>query len=125
MPVNRLFLVAALIGLALDAGAQAPRSKSARAAAANGRDVYMQLGCYTCHGTVGHGGAGPALTPNTLPIAAFEQWVRNGTPGWSVASGMPAFSPGVLSEADLADVREYLVSRPSPRAAKDIPLLND
>lgn len=123
--MNRLLLVAGLIGVALQAGAQAPASKVARAAAAHGKDVYTQLGCYNCHGTVGHGGAGPALTPNTLPMAAFEQWVRNGTPGWSVASGMPAFSPGVLSEPDLADVREYLASQPAPRAAKDIPLLND
>jgi ubiquinol-cytochrome c reductase cytochrome c subunit len=123
--MKRLLLVAATIGFALHAAAQPPPSKSARAAAANGKDVFMQLGCYNCHGTVGHGGAGPALTPNTLPEAAFRQWVRNGTPGWSVASGMPSFSPSVLADSDLADVREYLVSQPAPRAAKDIRLLGD
>jgi ubiquinol-cytochrome c reductase cytochrome c subunit len=96
-----------------------------RPSAANGQAVFMRVGCYTCHGTVGHGGAGPALAPNTLPMGPFQTWVRNGTPGWSVASGMPGFSPRVLPDDDLADVREFLATRPAPRAAKDIPLLND
>jgi ubiquinol-cytochrome c reductase cytochrome c subunit len=126
VPVQRLLLAVALVACTLQAAAQAPpSSKSARAAATNGREVFMRLGCYTCHGTVGHGGAGPPLTPGTLPLAAFRQWVRNGTPGWSVANGMPAYSRSVLADEELADVREYLVSRPAPRAVEDIPLLND
>jgi mono/diheme cytochrome c family protein len=36
---------------------------------------------------------------------------------------MPAFSPSVLSDADLADVRTYLASQPAPPPIADIPLL--
>jgi ubiquinol-cytochrome c reductase cytochrome c subunit len=89
----------------------------------NGKAVYMRAGCFTCHGTVGHGGAGARLTPNPPPIAAFTSWVRKGTPGWSVLGGMPAFSPALISDKELADIRAYLASLPPPPAAKDIPLL--
>ena len=124
--MRNVFFATLLVCCALQVAAQpAQPQKVARAAAASGGNVYMQLGCYTCHGTVGQGGAGPALAPNTLPLPAFTQWVRNGTPGWTVARGMPSFSPSVLADADLADVREYLMSQPAPRAVKDIPLLND
>jgi type IV pilus assembly protein PilQ len=44
----------------------------------------MRVGCYTCHGTVGQGGAGARLAPNTMPLPAMQVWVRGGTPGWSI-----------------------------------------
>lgn len=114
-----------LVGLALlcctFAAAQAQRTD--RAAATNGEAVYLRLGCQACHGTVGHGGAAPRLAPNTLPLPGFTTWVRNGTPGWTFLSGMPAYSAAVLSDAELADVRAYLASLPPPRAVDDIPLL--
>jgi ubiquinol-cytochrome c reductase cytochrome c subunit len=91
---------------------------------ANGKAVYMRVGCFTCHGTVGHGGAGARLAPNPLPLATFQTWVRKGTPGWSILGGMPSFSTTVISDKELADVRAYLASLPPPPAAKDIPLLN-
>lgn len=121
--MKRSLLAIALLGCAVPALAQQPAG-ARRPSAANGQAVFMRLGCYTCHGTVGHGGAGPALAPGTLPLPAFQTWVRHGTPGWSVASGMPAFSQRLLPDADLADVREYLATRPAPRPAKDIALLN-
>jgi len=122
--MKRSLIAAALLVSVLPALAQQTES-ARRPSAANGQAIFLRTGCFTCHGTVGHGGAGPALAPNTLPLAAFQTWVRNGTPGWSVERGMPAFSPRVLPDADLADVREYLATRPAPRAVKDIPLLND
>jgi mono/diheme cytochrome c family protein len=123
--VKHLLLVIASISCALHAAGQPGQSqKATRAAVAAGKDAYMRLFCYSCHGTVGQGGAGPPLAPNTLPLAALEQWIRNGTPGWSVARGMPAFSPSVLPEESLADIRSYLTSVPAPPAVKDIPILN-
>jgi mono/diheme cytochrome c family protein len=113
--------VAALLCCALVATAQPARTE--RTAVANGESAYMRVGCFTCHGTVGHGGAAPRLAPNTLPLEGFTAWVRNGTPGWTIATGMPAFSAAVLSDADLAAVRTYLASLPPPRAVADIPLL--
>ena len=111
----------ALLYFASVAAAQSARTD--RAAVANGQSAFMRVGCFTCHGTVGHGGAAPRLAPNTLPLAGFTTWVRNGTPGWTVASGMPAFSVSVLSDADLADVRAYLASQPAPPPVANIPLL--
>jgi ubiquinol-cytochrome c reductase cytochrome c subunit len=122
--MKRSLLAIALLGCAAVAPAQ-PTVGAKRPSAANGQAVFMRMGCYTCHGTVGHGGAGPALAPGTLPLPAFQTWVRNGTPGWSVASGMPAFSRRLLPDAELADVREYLATRPAPRPTKDIALLNE
>ena len=91
---------------------------------ATGKVVYLRAGCDACHGTVGHGGAGARLAPNPLPLTTFQNWVRKGTPGWSVRGGMPAFPPALLSDKELADIRAYLASLPAPPAAKDIPLLN-
>lgn len=89
-----------------------------------GAAAFTRVGCYTCHGTVGQGGVGPHLAPNPLPIAALSGFVRNGTPGWSLLGGMPAFPPSVLSDQDLANVRAYLATIPAPPPVKDIPLLN-
>lgn len=119
--MKQLLVASALLSLALSAAAQSARSD--RTAAANGESVFLRVGCFTCHGTVGHGGAAPRLAPNTLPLAGFTTWVRNGTPGWSFGSGMPAFPTSVLSDADLADVRAYLASQPPPRPVAEIPLL--
>jgi mono/diheme cytochrome c family protein len=101
-----------------------PQQVSSRAAAAEGRAAYLRAGCDGCHGTVGQGGAGARLSPYTLPLEAFRVWVRDGSPGWSFARGMPGFSTDVLSDAELADVRAYLESLPPPKAVEDIPMLN-
>jgi mono/diheme cytochrome c family protein len=121
--MKRLLIAVALLGCGLSTLAQQTESVR-RPSATNGQVVFLRVGCFTCHGTVGHGGAGPALAPNTLPLIGFQTWVRNGTPGWSVANGMPAFPPRALPDADLVDVREFLATRPAPRAVRDIPLLN-
>ncbi|HUQ51571.1 MAG TPA: cytochrome c [Gammaproteobacteria bacterium] len=118
----KALVASALLCCALGAAAQ-PSARNERAAAVNGQSVFLRLGCFTCHGTVGHGGAAPRLTPNTLPLEAFTTWVRDGTPGWTVASGMPAFPTSVLSDAELADIRAYLASLPAPPAVADVPLL--
>jgi mono/diheme cytochrome c family protein len=119
--VKTLLVACALLCCASGAAAQATQTD--RAAIANGERVYLMVGCQACHGTVGHGGAAPRLTPNTLPLPGFTTWVRNGTPGWSFASGMPAFPAAVISDADLADIRAYLASLPPPRPVAEIPLL--
>ena len=119
--MKKLLIASALLCFASIAAAQSARTD--RTAIANGQSAFMRVGCFTCHGTVGHGGAAPRLAPNTLPLAGFTTWVRNGTPGWTVASGMPAFPVSVISEADLADVRAYLASQPAPPPVANIPLL--
>jgi len=118
----KLLLVTALL-CALIGAAQAQSAKAARPSAANGKTVFMRVGCYTCHGTVGQGGAGARLAPNTLPLAAMQVWVRGGTPGWSIARGMPAFPTAVISDGELADVQAYLSSLPPPPRPDDVALL--
>jgi len=119
--VKNLLLASALLCCTSSVVAQAART--GRAAVANGESVYLRIGCQACHGTVGHGGAAPRLAPNTLPLPGFETWVRNGTPGWTIAAGMPAFPATVISDQELADIRTYLASLPPPPAADDLPLL--
>lgn len=120
--MKKLLVASALLCFELSAVAQSARTE--RAAIANGESVYLRVGCQACHGTVGHGGAARRLAPNTLPLPAFTTWVRNGTPGWSFMTGMPAFPATVISDADLADMRAFLASLPPPQPANDIPLLN-
>ncbi len=120
--MNQPFGCAALL-LCCAVSATAQSARTERAAIANGEAVYLRVGCQSCHGTVGHGGAARRLAPNTLPLSAFTAWVRNGTPGWSFLAGMPAFPESVISNGDLSDVRAYLASLPPPPPVRDIPLL--
>ena len=118
-------LLAASALLCFAAGAAAQSTRTDRAAIANGESVYLRVGCQSCHGTVGHGGAARPLAPGTLPLEGFVAWVRNGTPGWSFAAGMPAFPVSVVSDDDLGDIRAYLASLPSPPSLAEIPLLSE
>jgi ubiquinol-cytochrome c reductase cytochrome c subunit len=120
---KHIVLAVALFACAATCTAQAPEHAPKHGAAADGQAVFMRIGCYTCHGTVGQGGAGVRLAPNTIPLEAFRTWVRNGSPGWTIARGMPAFPPSIISDAELAEVRAYLAGLPAPPAANDIPLL--
>jgi mono/diheme cytochrome c family protein len=109
---------AAFLSLALIAIAAAQSAPGGDAA--NGRKLFMTVGCYECHGTTGAGGgfAGPKLAPNPLPFLAVKAKLR-------AASGrMPAFSETVLKDAEIADIYAYLQSIPSGRSARDIELLN-
>ena len=121
--MKHLLVAATLLVAGVQAAAQ-PAANAARASAANGQTAFMRAGCYACHGTVGQGGAGARLAPFTLPLEAFQIWVRNGTPGWGFISGMPGFTAAVVSDQEVADIRAYLANLPAPRAVQDIPLLN-
>ena len=84
-----------------------------------GKMLWVKDGCYSCHGTDGHGGVGPKVAPRPMAAAAFIAIVRH-----PPASGMPTFTAKVLPDADLNDMLAYLRSIPDPPAVKDIPLLN-
>jgi ubiquinol-cytochrome c reductase cytochrome c subunit len=108
--------------------AQTPPQTSAqplRGDASKGRVAFMNAGCYTCHGTVGQGGAGARLAPKPRAEPGFAAYVRSGRRGWSVAGGMPAYPASVLSDAALADIYAYLASIPAPLPAAQNPLLKD
>ena len=90
--------------------------------AANGKQVYLKLRCFTCHGRAGQGGAfnypAPALAAIELPVEAFQAFLRE------PPNDMPAFSTAVLSDQDAADLWTWLHSLPGRKPAKDFPLLN-
>jgi len=74
-----------------------------------GRETFLRVGCYQCHGTEGQGAStGPRLGPNPLPIAQFTRAVR--TP----RNEMPPYGPKLLSDAEIADLHAFLAARPRP-----------
>jgi len=92
------------------------------ASAEHGKAVFIQKGCWQCHGTMGQGSiatsSGKRLAPDPLRWEAFSNFVR------STNRAMPPFSDRILSDGDLADIYAYLQSIPKPPAVSSIPLLN-
>jgi mono/diheme cytochrome c family protein len=118
-----LLLALGLVAIAASNGAWSQNAGEAKAGdAANGRKVFVAVGCFTCHGRSGQGGAfnypAPALAQTRLPVEAFKAIVRAGP------NDMPAYSTAVLADKDLADIHAFLMSLPGRRPAKDLPLLN-
>jgi mono/diheme cytochrome c family protein len=91
--------------------------------AAKGKKIFLTIGCFTCHGRSGQGGAynGPApiLAHTMLPFDGFKGQIRN------PADDMPAFPPAVLSDQDIADIYAFVETLPGAGSAKDHPILND
>lgn len=108
--MKRLLLLASFAALA---GAQSPAGE-----AAQGKQLFLNYGCYSCHSFDGHGGAGARLVPMPLKQAAFTAFVRN-------AGRMPSYSPKVLSDAQLADIYAYIKTLPTSPDAKNIPLIQE
>ena len=86
--------------------------------AENGKRLFMTYYCYACHGTEGHGGAGPRLVVSAS-ADALVRYVRKPTGG-----GMPAYTSRSISDRELRDIHAYLRSIPSSPPAKTISLLN-
>jgi len=110
-----------LVGVAVIAAPALFASTCAFAADADaGREAYVRVGCYSCHGYEGQGaGTGPKLAPDPLPYAALSNFVRQ------TSGAMPPFTPAVLPEEDLQDIYAYLESRAEAPDPDDIPLLQD
>lgn len=107
-----------LFVLAVPAFAQAPAAGDA----VRGKAIYMKDACYTCHGTVGEGGAmGPRIAHVGLTADAIKQQLRD------PQAQMPAYTAKILSDAEAADIAAYIqsLSQGAAPAAKDIPLLNE
>jgi ubiquinol-cytochrome c reductase cytochrome c subunit len=118
--VARRTRVTALALALLLSGASVPRAADTASAIAQGRQLYMAVGCWQCHGTVGQGGsAGPRLAPGPMPLEALRAFLRN-----SVRT-MPAYPETILSDAAIADIHAYLQSIPAAPPADTLPLLRD
>jgi len=116
LPVSGFFrnlLLAAALTLLLTT------SSMAQANAENGKRLFTKLGCYTCHGYQGQGGAaGAKLAPNPIAVTRLIAYVRH------PAGSMPPFTSKVVSDADLTDIHAFLAAIAAPPPAKNIPLLN-
>lgn len=85
--------------------------------AENGKRLFVEEGCYQCHGYQGQGGgAGPRIAPR--PATAGIQYVRHPT------GVMPPYTAKVLPDKALADIRAFLGTIKAPPPVKSIPLLN-
>ena len=114
MRLHRLALVTAFMAAAATPGADATFAASAE----HGKTVFMQMGCWQCHGTQGQGAVtGPRLAPEPLPYEALSSFVR------TTSRAMPPYREGILSDADLADIYAYLQSIPKVQDPMSIPLL--
>ena len=87
--------------------------------AERGKQLYVELACYSCHALYGQGGgrgAWPKIGRPIMPWTAFAGLIRR------PPRDMPAYTNKWVSDQDVADVYAYLTSlKPSP-AVKDIPL---
>ena len=124
-------LRAAMVGIALaampasPAGAQTNAQPSAEASApaptgsaANGKVLYMKIGCYQCHSEQGQGGTqGPRLGPRPIAFQAFLRYLR------SPRGEMPPYKAKVMSDKDVADVYAFLQALPAPPPLSSLPLL--
>ena len=99
-------LCAGMLALPLPVSSQPAPSGNPEA----GRQLLVRKGCYQCHGRDGQGSpsTGPRLGPNPLALAAFVRAVR--TP----RAQMPPYTEKIVSDAELADMRAFLDSRPRP-----------
>jgi mono/diheme cytochrome c family protein len=117
------FTVVAVAAIGVSASAVAQAQDAPQGDATNGKHLYLMLGCFTCHGRSGQGGAynGPApiVAHTALPFDGFKGQVRDPT------NDMPAYSDAVLSDKDIADIFAFVESLPGPRSPKDIPILNN
>jgi ubiquinol-cytochrome c reductase cytochrome c subunit len=112
-----LMVLAWLALAAAGAAAQTPTQTPPAGDAAAGKKLFVSLGCWTCHGYEGQGGAGPRIAPRPLPRAAFTTYVRR------PSERMPNYPERLVSDAELGHIHAYLQSRPMPPPIASIPLL--
>jgi len=103
---------------------QKPSAKPESTVAAtpgNGQRLFVRDGCYECHGYLGQGSTstgGTRLGPPQIPLSAFISYVREPT------GQMPPYTAKVISDADLAEIYNFLKSVPPPPPLKSISILN-
>ncbi|MFQ6673109.1 MAG: c-type cytochrome, partial [Candidatus Tectimicrobiota bacterium] len=82
-----------------------PRVASTGDPVQDGRALFFQYGCASCHGLKGQGGAvGLELDLDDLSLVDFHKEVRRGP------KGMPAFMEGVLTDEEIDEMYAFLES---------------
>ncbi len=114
------YLIFTLAGLASALGpACAQQAPAPGANVANGKALYLQVGCYQCHGLAGQGAqmTGPRVSRTEFPFESFLYQLRH------PANQMPPYEAAVLSDQDAADLYAYVRQMPAPRDPNSIPQL--
>ena len=92
-----------VVGESQDFAGVSPASAAGDTAVTRGEALYVSEGCATCHGLAGRGA--PVAPPIAgTKLSTLRQRVREGP------AGMPRFSTGALTDAELADIEAYLES---------------
>ena len=119
----RIAALPAVVALAVLAGGGACQTSAQAADAAKGKAAFIQHGCWQCHDFAAEGSVatsnGRVIARTALPLDAFKSFVR------TTDGAMPPYRPAVLRDDELDDIYAYLQSLPQPKAASDIPLLNN
>ncbi len=91
--------------------------------AVEGKRLYLAVGCFTCHGRSGQGGAmnGPApiLAKTAMPFDGFKGQLRQ------PVNDMPAYSEKVMTDRQIADIYAFVESLPGPRPTKDMKIFDN
>ena len=117
MRPGRIHLVITILCLVVLAP-HAALAQQAESDVSSGKSLYDSFQCWQCHGYEGQGGSsGVRIAPTNYPYIAFAQLVR-------FTNLMPAYSPNVLSDAQLRDIYEFVRSIPAPPEHEDITILN-
>jgi len=90
-----------------------------KGSAERGKKLFVDLNCYSYHGTHAQGGGRNAEPPIPLgyPFAGFLQQMRK------PRLDMPAYEEKLVSQQEVADLFAYFSSIKAAPAAKDIPQL--
>jgi len=91
--------------------------KASAGNADRGKKLFVDDGCWECHGRAAQGGVGPRLGPHPLPLAAIIAYIRQPT------AEMPPYTAKVISDAEIADIYAFLNTIPDPPKVDTIPLL--
>jgi mono/diheme cytochrome c family protein len=108
-----VFLIAALCAGAVFA------QDTPKGSAERGKKLYVELNCYSCHGTHGQGGGrnSEPTIPAGYPWQGFLNQLRK------PRLDMPAYEEKLVSTQEVADMFAYFSSLKAAPAAKDIPQL--
>jgi mono/diheme cytochrome c family protein len=91
--------------------------------AIEGKRLYLAVGCFTCHGRSGQGGAmngpAPVLAKTQMPFEGFKGQLR------SPVNDMPAYSEKVMTDKQVADIYAFVESLPGPRSTKDMKIFDN
>ena len=87
--------------------------------AKKGREIFIKVGCWGCHGYEGQGGVtGPKIAPDPMPTEALVAYLRNAS-----STRMPPYDEKGLPDGDIAHIRAFLATIPKTGDWKSVPLL--